>query len=108
MAGGSLLPWITVAGLVSRTGLDGGEDGGITLALGMVLIVLAVIEMGGSGLGLTSHLVGGVVGVAGVAIGVMDGLARASALVSIGAGIYLILAGSGLAVVVSLLAPSRQ
>jgi hypothetical protein len=46
---GSFLPWLTVTapliGTISRSGLDGGGDGVITLALGIVTVLIGMARL---------------------------------------------------------------
>jgi hypothetical protein len=46
---GSFLPWLTVTapliGTISRSGLDGGGDGVITLALGVVTVLIGAARL---------------------------------------------------------------
>lgn len=117
VAAGSFLPWVTVSGFlgISRSGIDGGGDGMITLALGVVL-VLAAAGLNSGGIGLLSRGLGVVCGIAALGVAAYDGinLARlagnvSSGLVSVsvGAGIYIVIVGAGLAVIASVLAPGR-
>lgn len=120
VAGGSFLPWITVSGLlsVSRNGLDGGGDGLITLGLGIALALVAVASFSGTGLPLWSRALGFLGGLGALAVAIYDGVdvARAAAGIStglasgsVGAGIFVVGAGGGLAILVALFAngPTR-
>jgi len=117
VAAGSFLPWVTVSGLlsISRSGIDGGGDGLFTLTLGIVLALVAAGAFSSGELGRFSRVIGVLCGLAALGIAVYDGtnLARIGASisglasVSIGAGIYMVVVGAGLAVIASVLAPGR-
>jgi hypothetical protein len=103
---GSFLPWASVAtvfGTVSLNGIEG--DGKITMVLGLVLVLIAVLELTGSA---DTRVVALVVAFIAVAIGgydllnAGDKLSAASneyARASIGVGLYAIVGGGILAVV---------
>lgn len=117
VAAGSFLPWVTVSGLlsISRSGIDGGGDGLVTLTLGIVLALVAAGAFSSGGLGRFSRVIGVLCGLAAFGIAVYDGtnLARLSATfsglasVSVGAGIYMVVVGAGLAIIASVLASGR-
>jgi hypothetical protein len=109
VAVGACLPWATVAGVISVGGLDHGEDGLITLVVGVALLLVAGVELGSRGLGLVSHVGAALGGLTAIGVGVID-LTRtnSSGLVSAGPGIYLVILGGGLAATAAILAPSRR
>jgi hypothetical protein len=117
---GSFLPWLTVTaplvGTISRSGMDGGGDGTITLALGCITILLAVVGFTAKPKLLRlSILTGAVAGIVAVAAyqQVQDRIAKAQEAAgevagmlsaSVGAGIWALLIGAVLAVVGGFLA----
>ena len=114
VAAGSFLPWITVSSLVSlsRTGLDGGGDGILTLGIGVVLLLIAVANFARAGLGWGSRMLGFLGGLAAVALATVDGKDEANRLAavssayvsgSVGMGIYVVLIGGGVAILVAIL-----
>lgn len=101
---GSLLPWATVTTIFGTIGVNGTEgDGVITLGLGGVLGVLALVELSG---GSSTKAIALVVAIITLALGgfeyvsVGDRLGDAGnefARASVGVGIYVIMGGAGLA-----------
>ncbi len=65
---GSFLPWITATaafvGTINRNGLDGGGDGLITIALGIVIILLGVALLARSGNPRTARIGAAICGLA--------------------------------------------
>lgn len=114
IGGGSFLPWVTVNSIISigRSGIDGGGDGVFTLVIGAVLLLLAIARINSVGLGLLARSVALVGGLAAIAIGVYDGANLANRLTelssnfvsgSVGAGIFVVVIGGGVALVAALI-----
>jgi hypothetical protein len=114
IGGGSFLPWITVSSIISasRSGLDSGGDGIITLAIGVILALIAVANFGAAGLGMGSRLLAFVGGLAACGVAVLDGsdVANRVAAVSsiyvtgqVGMGLFVVGIGGGLAILVALM-----
>lgn len=109
----AFLPWISAtavfAGSLSRNGLDG--DGQITIVLGVVAVVLAVVALRGQPAPLAALVIVAGLGALIAVIGVIDYVdarnrigdltveERQLVAISIGAGLYLTIA-AGVAVVV--------
>jgi hypothetical protein len=113
---GSFLPWVTASSFisVSRNGIDGGGDGVFTLAIGGFLVILAIINFDGRGLGTPIRILSFLAGVAALAIVFVDGrdvarIATGSQYLTVSIGIGLIVVGiaGGIAVVTAALAPRR-
>jgi hypothetical protein len=114
---GSFLPWATMTGFlsVSVSGIDGGRDGMVTMALGIVLALTGALAIFTDGTGWISRGIAVLAGLLAFGVAAYDGinLARLSASslgligVSAGVGIYMVLMGAGLAVLASVLAPGR-
>lgn len=114
---GSFLPWLTATapliGSFTKSGVDGGGDGVITLALGAVIAALGLAMLKGS----TDNRVRGVVAPAGVlglvltvyeANSVNERIASVTAdtdliVASVGSGLYLIGAAAVAAIVAGIL-----
>ena len=115
IAVGTFLPWVTVTSFisVSRSGIDLGSDGIITLTIGMIIVLVAAVSFSDSGLGGLERILGLLGGAAAVAIAVIDaadlahriaGLSSSAlAIGSIGVGLYVVAIGAGTAVLVALL-----
>lgn len=100
IAVGSFLPWMTATSIISisRTGMDGGGDGIATLALGVVLILVAVGSFEGHGIGLLARTFTLLGGLGALGIAVFDGLdvtRRSSDYVSVSLGWGLLVVGVG-------------
>jgi hypothetical protein len=115
---GSFLPWITLSSIisVSRSGLDGGGDGMVTLGIGVVLALVAAVNLGGAGVGSGSRLLALLGGFAAVVVAIIDGsdvanrvagLSSAYAVGSIGMGIYVVGIGGGVAILVAIFSSGR-
>lgn len=114
IAGGSLLPWVQATaafvGSVSRSGIDGGGDGVITLIAGIVVAVVglfAMVQPGQEGIFALGAIGGLVAG--GIAIlshnEATDRVAQFSATAgdlgtaTVGAGLWVVGAGAAVALV---------
>jgi hypothetical protein len=113
---GSFLPWMTVLSL-SRSGLDGGGDGILTLAIGIILVLVAVASFAGTDLGGSGRILGLFGGLGAVAIAILDGNDVANRITSvsseyvsgsIGMGLYVVGIGGVLAVLVALFGGRRK
>jgi hypothetical protein len=107
---GSFLPWITVLSL-SRSGLDGGLDGIMTLAIGIILVLVAVASFAGTGLGRGGRILSLFGGLGAVEVAILDGSDVANRIASVsseyvsgsmGMGLYVVGIGGVLAVLVAL------
>ena len=116
VAVGSFLPWITLSSIISasRSGLDGGGDGMFTLGIGVVLALVAVVNLGSAGVGSGSRVLAFLGGVGAVAL--IDGSDVASRVASfsstyatgsVGMGIYVVGIGGGVAILVALFGPTK-
>ena len=116
---GSLLPWVTVTSIVSinRSGIDGGGDGLLTLGMGLVLALVAVVEFGGQGMRTVSRVLAAVGGLGALGIAVMDGVDVAKraaeiygayATASVGSGLFVVGAGGVMAALVATFGSRRR
>jgi hypothetical protein len=114
---GSFLPWITVSSIVSssRSGLDGG-DGVLTLAIGIVLVLVAFANFSGGGLGPASRALSLLGGLGAIGIAIYDGIDVSSQIAgissvdvsgSVGMGLFVVGIGGGVAVLVALFGASH-
>jgi hypothetical protein len=113
---GSFLPWITVSSAfttVSRSGIDGGGDGVITLVIGALIAVCGVFLATGRK-AVAAWAAGLVLGLAAAGIGILDaadvqerieGVGSAAAMASTGAGLYVVIVGGVLAALASVAVP---
>ena len=116
---GSFLPWLTATapfvGTISRSGMDGGGDGILTLALGCITILIAVAGFTKPKrlqLSIVTGVVAGIVA-AFAYVQVQDRIASVQAtageaasmiVASVGAGIWTVIIGAVLTVVGGVLA----
>jgi hypothetical protein len=117
---GSFLPWITATaafvGTISRNGIDGGGDGIFTIVLGIVIVLIGVARLAGSGRPRTMRIGAGV---GAVALGVVtwldvaaineriSSLDSTAAVGSLGMGIIVIGIAAVLAFIGALVAPAK-
>jgi hypothetical protein len=96
---------------VSRSGLDDGGDGMITLGIGIVLVLVALASLGSGGLGGISRVLGFLGGAGAIAVAVIDGsdisnriasISSSYVTASIGMGLYVVGIGGALALLASL------
>jgi hypothetical protein len=123
VAAGSFLPWITATaafvGTITRSGLDGGGDGVVTLVAAVVIAIgglLLATRPGSPSLGRLATFAGGVL--AGLILAAdysniserVRSISSDVATASVGAGLYVIGLGAVLAVVAAIAAkdPRRQ
>jgi hypothetical protein len=108
IAAGAFLPWATVVGL-SVSGTE-GSDGWIVLALGAVLSFIGLRNLRSAG-SATATAAGVLVGLVAAGVGIWKyasvkdiggGDVLASALVQVGAGVYLIIVGGLIGALASL------
>ena len=110
---GSLLPWITVTSIISasRSGLDNGGDGMFTLGIGVVLALVAFVNLRGAGVGSGSRVLALLGGLGAIALAVIDGSDVANRVASfsstyatgsVGMGLYVVGIGGGLAILVAI------
>lgn len=104
---GSIMPWASIAtafGTVSVAGTEG--DGKITLALGVVLLILAAVQINSGSAGL--RLFGAIVGAGAGVVAVIDianvsskigAVSSVFARASVGSGLYVVLVGAAVAVI---------
>ena len=106
---GSFMPWASV-GPFSMNGTDG--DGIFTLGIGLILAVLAVLNLGGRGMGMTVRVLAVLGGAAAVGIVLLDGSDLMDAPlslieVSVGAGMYVVGIGGAVVALAGLAARRR-
>lgn len=99
IAVGSLLPWVTATHMFGRTSLAGTDgDGVFTLIIGVTVALLAWLRFDSSG-GQAGVLIGcALAGIIGMnVLGNLSDSSSQHVLSSVGAGLYIMLIGAGLA-----------
>jgi hypothetical protein len=116
---GSFLPWATFSGFISMSvnGVDGGRDGVLTLAIGVLLGGLAIASVQGPGFETWLRVLATLGGLAAAAVAIYDGSDIAnlggdfgdyfSISVDIGIGIYAIVLGGVVSIAAALFAGRR-
>jgi hypothetical protein len=115
---GSFLPWITataaLVGTLTRSGLDSGGDGLVTLGIGIGIAVAAIIALSTSGAITAARVLAVLLGIGAVVVGVVDIgnvndriqaiTSSSSAIASVGMGLYAVVLGGVIAVIGGLIA----
>ena len=112
LAAGTFTPWVTVKDVISKSGWVAGADGKVTLACGIIALVLGLVAATGKGAPKASLMIVGILaGLGGAGLAgynyklVRDLIGRFGSSITVGIGLYLCMVGGLLVVVGSVLKP---